>query len=114
MIRRPPRSTLFPYTTLFRSYMTRSAGRALTDVIRAHRLWRASEPCVRVAPVSEGPLFRRPGESPRVGRHVLRHNRTRKPFEPESPRLAVASARPPTPVRNHAALVWRTAPAGLP
>src|SRR2546425_7452360 len=23
MIRRPPRSTLFPYTTLFRSYMTR-------------------------------------------------------------------------------------------
>src|SRR5438093_4167920 len=27
MIRRPPRSTLFPYTTLFRSY--RSAGRGL-------------------------------------------------------------------------------------
>src|SRR3712207_8175967 len=24
MIRRPPRSTLFPYTTLFRSYMTKS------------------------------------------------------------------------------------------
>src|SRR2546422_1793005 len=27
MIRRPPRSTLFPYTTLFRSPPTRSAGR---------------------------------------------------------------------------------------
>src|SRR4029453_19458759 len=26
MIRRPPRSTLFPYTTLFRSPLTRSAG----------------------------------------------------------------------------------------
>src|SRR5260221_9894894 len=26
MIRRPPRSTLFPYTTLFRSYNTRQAG----------------------------------------------------------------------------------------
>src|SRR2546428_6430727 len=26
MIRRPPRSTLFPYTTLFRSVGTRSAG----------------------------------------------------------------------------------------
>src|SRR2546422_5019723 len=28
MIRRPPRSTLFPYTTLFRSHRTRQAGRA--------------------------------------------------------------------------------------
>src|SRR2546423_8855924 len=28
MIRRPPRSTLFPYTTLFRSVMQRSAERA--------------------------------------------------------------------------------------
>src|SRR5947208_11581712 len=28
MIRRPPRSTLFPYTTLFRSRRRRSAGRA--------------------------------------------------------------------------------------
>src|SRR3712207_9093240 len=26
MIRRPPRSTLFPYTTLFRSFMVRVAG----------------------------------------------------------------------------------------
>src|SRR5687768_18004796 len=28
MIRRPPRSTLFPYTTLFRSRAARGAGRA--------------------------------------------------------------------------------------
>src|SRR3712207_9011359 len=27
MIRRPPRSTLFPYTTLFRSHVGRTAGR---------------------------------------------------------------------------------------
>src|SRR5260370_21218106 len=32
MIRRPPRSTLFPYTTLFRSYATPSPSRR-----RAHR-----------------------------------------------------------------------------
>src|SRR3712207_8042785 len=33
MIRRPPRSTLFPYTTLFRSYapVLRAAMQALTD-----------------------------------------------------------------------------------
>src|SRR2546429_6216814 len=28
MIRRPPRSTLFPYTTLFRSHLDRRGGRA--------------------------------------------------------------------------------------
>src|SRR5438067_1217618 len=42
MIRRPPRSTLFPYTTLFRSIWTRCAG---TSELRALRLspWRAVE-----------------------------------------------------------------------
>src|SRR3712207_8762172 len=36
MIRRPPRSTLFPYTTLFRSCLRREAlgGVATTDVLR--------------------------------------------------------------------------------
>src|SRR5438874_3898397 len=34
MIRRPPRSTLFPYTTLFRSRLRlRGAGKPLLDVI---------------------------------------------------------------------------------
>jgi len=31
MIRRPPRSTLFPYTTLFRSYVEDAADAALLD-----------------------------------------------------------------------------------
>src|SRR5438094_1449060 len=35
MIRRPPRSTLFPYTTLFRSLVRRAAG---GDAILLHRL----------------------------------------------------------------------------
>src|SRR3712207_7741130 len=30
MIRRPPRSTLFPYTTLFRSVLARIAGRSVS------------------------------------------------------------------------------------
>src|SRR2546428_2108572 len=37
MIRRPPRSTLFPYTTLFRSVRRRGAGRQSYDL-------RGSEP----------------------------------------------------------------------
>src|SRR3712207_7214659 len=36
MIRRPPRSTLFPYTTLFRSGLERAPARDLGDVQR-HR-----------------------------------------------------------------------------
>src|SRR3712207_9326233 len=31
MIRRPPRSTLFPYTTLFRSWIVTAAGQAVID-----------------------------------------------------------------------------------
>src|SRR5258708_8217859 len=34
MIRRPPRSTLFPYTTLFRSRRERRSARALPTFIR--------------------------------------------------------------------------------
>src|SRR2546429_1975881 len=37
MIRRPPRSTLFPYTTLFRSKLNRSDRGAVLDV-ESHRL----------------------------------------------------------------------------
>src|SRR3712207_7027305 len=35
MIRRPPRSTLFPYTTLFRSHTVHSDGIAVTEFIHA-------------------------------------------------------------------------------
>src|SRR2546422_3467994 len=38
MIRRPPRSTLFPYTTLFRS----CSSRASTCLCRSSRAWRGS------------------------------------------------------------------------
>src|SRR3989442_10271080 len=42
MIRRPPRSTLFPYTTLFRSYLA-AQGRPLTVYETA---WRERRPYV--------------------------------------------------------------------
>src|SRR5437588_8467008 len=37
MIRRPPRSTLFPYTTLFRSSVSRPDGMAKRAYARSHR-----------------------------------------------------------------------------
>src|SRR5256886_12542474 len=44
MIRRPPRSTLFPYTTLFRSYLAVSmpatiASTSLSTLLKAHVGW---------------------------------------------------------------------------
>src|SRR3712207_8774459 len=39
MIRRPPRSTLFPYTTLFRSYRARSPGSREDRASRATIWW---------------------------------------------------------------------------
>src|SRR5256885_10695359 len=41
MIRRPPRSTLFPYTTLFRSGRRGRRARGSTDGLRGPELWGA-------------------------------------------------------------------------
>src|SRR5260370_21457919 len=45
MIRRPPRSTLFPYTTLFRSVAQRGIGRGEAGgcELVAHVQWRSEE-----------------------------------------------------------------------
>src|SRR2546430_11529193 len=55
MIRRPPRSTLFPYTTLFRS---RTEGHGVRD--RAIQLydWRGRKPGERVIERSDSPPVR--------------------------------------------------------
>src|SRR5256885_7430713 len=42
MIRRPPRSTLFPYTTLFRSILVGRNEAKLRDIAAAHGLTRVS------------------------------------------------------------------------
>src|SRR5438105_11811568 len=41
MIRRPPRSTLFPYTTLFRSYPSQARAQAALQLPQHHRQERA-------------------------------------------------------------------------
>src|SRR3712207_8743784 len=53
MIRRPPRSTLFPYTTLFRSRRPRRA----------------------VVPLDAAPAEQCPDAVSDAGRHVVRHER---------------------------------------
>src|SRR2546427_3834889 len=73
MIRRPPRSTLFPYTTLFRSFLLESS--------RVRFLRRDAEPCRQaVTEGHEDPFFRsgrgigrrrRLGAGPRVHARAL-------------------------------------------
>src|SRR5262245_64535320 len=48
MIRRPPRSTLFPYTTLFRSDGTRAGGRWARDHARDRRSTRGDRKSTRL------------------------------------------------------------------
>src|SRR2546426_5489746 len=64
MIRRPPRSTLFPYTTLFRSLRSRAAGesRALQDRLENADRSRVDEDAARSggagATLLRGPVCR--------------------------------------------------------
>src|SRR2546429_2070262 len=58
MIRRPPRSTLFPYTTLFRSSLVLLMGAGL--FIRTFEKLRAVDPGFRTHGVLDLSLFPRP------------------------------------------------------
>src|SRR5438132_10716852 len=49
MIRRPPSSTLFPYTTLFRSVTCRSRTRRFAVMAFAFRAVRRATPCSQLA-----------------------------------------------------------------
>src|SRR3712207_8658752 len=70
MIRRPPRSTLFPYTTLFRSKSACSAGASPGEVHHektsswvsscARVIWRVREPRLRAPMPSAAPPLSMP------------------------------------------------------
>src|SRR3712207_8165148 len=66
MIRRPPRSTLFPYTTLFRSGDVR-AGRAGARPLPAHPRRGHRAPPAVLAAVDDPPARRVHAELPRDG-----------------------------------------------
>src|SRR5690349_25105798 len=77
MIRRPPRSTLFPYTTLFRSRTARAKGMGEGRVMWVHVLRNASIPIITNV-MSQLPglltgefLIERFFSIPGIGREVL-------------------------------------------
>src|SRR3989441_10512842 len=59
MIRRPPRSTLFPYTTLFRSLAPREFGRASFPIQQRLILCRRRMLAMRIGVVADGMLLQR-------------------------------------------------------
>src|SRR3989441_7649255 len=61
MIRRPPRSTLFPYTTLFRSVVRPRRGDEEIDLARLQLLLSAGEPAGEDFPREGGVLWRSRG-----------------------------------------------------
>src|SRR3712207_7242812 len=63
MIRRPPRSTLFPYTTLFRSFFS-AKERSLLHIPEPDALYPA---CRRIAILLQAALRRKPSIHPDAG-----------------------------------------------
>src|SRR5256885_8402561 len=59
MIRRPPRSTLFPYTTLFRSVVAHGHGRQIAEHVLADRVVRGVRLVVRLLAVDDSRAVRR-------------------------------------------------------
>src|SRR5438876_9106639 len=75
MIRRPPRSTLFPYTTLFRSFATEHGGGSVGYALREHeRPGRFDPEKARAAGVPEGPLWGKLQRGETVDRKSTRLN----------------------------------------
>src|SRR3712207_6893751 len=68
MIRRPPRSTLFPYTTLFRSHLRRATSR-VADREQPGRVGAEPEVAVGRARCSRLPRRARSDRSPWAGNH---------------------------------------------
>src|SRR3712207_8971591 len=57
MIRRPPRSTLFPYTTLFRSFRSfEQVAALLWDDAETHAPWEAPRDALRVCRLAQAAL----------------------------------------------------------
>src|SRR3989449_11766836 len=81
MIRRPPRSTLFPYTTLFRSQRVELAGSGGTATDRAggaHPTFRSEYHAATRGPLEVGPMpYRNTSDGGETGGSGGRHGRAK-------------------------------------
>src|SRR2546428_9413551 len=97
MIRRPPRSTLFPYTTLFRSCPPAAAGSGLHDRRRRPTPGlRPDQDAAAARPFLPRAHRRRDAAHPRTPRGARAHRPGIRPTAPGA-RLGVMSGTPPHP-----------------
>src|SRR3712207_7427235 len=87
MIRRPPRSTLFPYTTLFRSHLLHLRG--IESVVLELRSRQEVETTVRAGVLEDGTaeLLRETGVGERMDREGAVHNGINVQLDRKSTRL---------------------------
>src|SRR2546430_4473871 len=76
MIRRPPRSTLFPYTTLFRSASSLQVARAFVPAVPEDPAFQGARPAARMPPepAGETPTLRPHTYIPKTDRKSTRLN----------------------------------------
>src|SRR2546430_6652287 len=98
MIRRPPRSTLFPYTTLFRSCQIRKSltfnyfvARGEQFAERSGRAPRAISTCMRTKPRSEEHTSELQSQSNLVCRLLL--EKKKKQMDDHSPNTIISTRR---------------------
>src|SRR5256885_9454367 len=100
MIRRPPRSTLFPYTTLFRSQHLRVAQRSLVARLRAPQHLRLALRAIR----SEEHTSELQSPCNLVCRLLLEKKPTRSPVAPQRWYHGAALQRDVVPALNQLAM----------
>src|SRR3712207_3469848 len=105
MIRRPPRSTLFPYTTLFRSPGEPRRGRHVADLLRAEGVGRRRRGEDRRAREEGGELSQLPSPAPRPVTATAKENRTYRSrpvgSSPRATPTQTVKAAPPNRWRHH-------------
>src|SRR5260221_10233683 len=87
MIRRPPRSTLFPYTTLFRSSLNLSARRRLSGVLQRVRSTNSVRKTGQGTTRSEEHTSELQSHSDLVCRLLLEKKKKKKPTQFQSRQL---------------------------
>src|SRR5436190_16269162 len=80
MIRRPPRSTLFPYTTLFRSSAVLDLTEDDFDFLTSNKVWIATDRSRQKIEIRSEERFSRNAETDLVCRLLLEKKKSRKPL----------------------------------
>src|SRR5256885_13083543 len=92
MIRRPPRSTLFPYTTLFRSLLAFAQPASAQDAFKPEQVKSGSETYARHCAPCHGPRMADPEGAPDLRKFPRDQREDRKSTRLNSSHLVISYA----------------------